>query len=72
MRDYTPEAFAELPEMTMDHLSDIARLNLKVFFFKILSFFFFPEHFHLNMLSPQVAFNLIILIQPAFYLQIWL
>ena len=72
MRDYTPEAFAELPEMTMDHLSDIARLNLKVFFFLILSFFFFPELFHLNMLSPQVAFNLIILIQPAFYLQIWL
>ena len=33
MRGYTPEAFAELPEMTMDKPSDIARLNLKVLFF---------------------------------------
>lgn len=68
MRDYTPEAFAELPEMTMDHLSDIARLNLKVLFFYFILSFSFPEIFHLNMLPPQVAFNLIILIQPAFYL----
>ena len=70
MRGYTPEAFAELPEMTMDQLSDIARLNLKVLFFFLI--FFFTELFHLNMLLSQVAFNLMILIQPAFYLQIQL
>lgn len=56
MRDCAPEAFAELPEVTVNHLNDTARPNPKVLFY-----LFFSELFHCNMLPPQVAFNLIIL-----------